>query len=271
MAPIPARLIDLERYPVTRVDACAPVLAGLRRSLAERGVAILPGFLRPDAVEAIARETEALVATAHRQDAWGTPYLVLPDLALPEDHPRRAIVHSVTWVIAYDLIPRDSALRALYEWNPLMEFVGEVVERRPLHRFADPLGALNLTAMTEGDVQGWHYDSTDFVVSIAIQKSQRGGEFECARQIRSADDENYAEVARVLRGEAPERVETYPFEPGTMMIFEGRNSLHRVSPIHGDRPRFVALLAYDTRPDADSSEILKLARYGRTEARAPGD
>jgi hypothetical protein len=54
--------------------------------------------------------------------------------------------------------------------------------------------------------------------------------------------------------------------PGTLMIFAGRNSLHRVSPVEGEVPRLVALFAYDTRPDADSSELLKLIRYGRTSA-----
>jgi len=167
--------------------------------------------------------------------------------------------------MAYDLIPGDSPLRALYEWDPLMDFIGEVLEHRPLHRFADPLGALNLAVMNEGDVQGWHYDSTDFVVSLAIQGSRSGGLFECASRIRSESDENYEDVARVLRGEARERVEVFPMVPGTLMIFQGRHSLHRVSPVEGDVPRYVALLAYDTKPGTNSSPLLKLVRYGRTE------
>ncbi len=51
--------------------------------------------------------------------------------------------------------------------------------------------------------------------------------------------------------------------PGTLMVFEGRHSMHRVTPIKGDRPRYVALLAYDTKPDTDSSNRLKMVRYGR--------
>jgi hypothetical protein len=47
------------------------------------------------------------------------------------------------------------------------------------------------------------------------------------------------------------------------MLFEGRHSMHRVTPIAGGVARLVALLAYDTRPDTDSSELLKLVRYGR--------
>jgi hypothetical protein len=47
------------------------------------------------------------------------------------------------------------------------------------------------------------------------------------------------------------------------MLFEGRHSLHRVTPIAGDVARYVALLAYDTKPDTVSSDQLRLARYGR--------
>jgi hypothetical protein len=263
----PADLIDLGRYPVTDLDSRQgrALVATLRASLAERGVAILDGFLRKAAVEGIARETETLLRKAHREDVWGSPYLELPDQSYPEGHPRRAAVRSATWVLAYDLIPGDSRLRALYEWDPLMVFFGEVLERRPLYRFGDPLGALNLAVMPEGDVQGWHFDSTDFVISLAIRASERGGNFECASRIRSADDENYEEVGRVLRGERPERVEILPMVPGTLMIFVGRNALHRVSPVQGDVARHVALLAYDTKPGTDSSDLLKLVRYGRTE------
>ena len=52
--------------------------------------------------------------------------------------------------------------------------------------------------------------------------------------------------------------------PGTLMLFEGRYSLHRVTPIvRADAARYVALFGYDTKPGTMSSELLKLVRYGR--------
>jgi hypothetical protein len=259
-------LIDLERYPVTDLDAPSgrAVIETQRRSLIEKGVAILPGFVTPAATARMASEAAALAPRAFLEDAWGTPYLEPVDESFPDGHPRRALEHSLTWVIAYDLIPRSTALRTLYEWDPLMHFVGAILERRPLYRMADPLGALNATVMSEGHQQGWHYDNTEFVVSLALQSSSVGGRFECAPLIRSAQDENYERVRRVLRGDPGERVEVFPMTPGTLMLFTGRNSIHRVSTVHGDVPRIVALLSYDTRPDADSSEVFKFVRYGRS-------
>jgi hypothetical protein len=81
--------------------------------------------------------------------------------------------------------------------------------------------------------------------------------------IRSATDENYDGVDRIFQG-STDGVTCLPMRPGTLLIFEGRYSLHRVTPIKGDVPRYVALLAYDTKPGTTSSEILRLGRYGRT-------
>ena len=122
---------------------------------------------------------------------------------------------------------------------------------------------MNLAVMVEGDELGWHYDQTDFVVSLALQSSERGGEFENVQQLRADDDERYDVVADVLADKAPDRVTTVPMTPGTLMLFEGRWSLHRVTPVQGPTPRYVALFGYDTKPGTMSSDLLRRIRYGR--------
>ena len=81
-------------------------------------------------------------------------------------------------------------------------------------------------------------------------------------RIRSVDDERYDDVAAVLGGRQ-ERVITLPMTPGTLLVFEGRHSLHRVSPIEGGTLRHVGLLAFDTKPGTVSSDLLREVRYGR--------
>jgi hypothetical protein len=261
----PEDLIDRALYPVTDLGAPATraVVAEEQGRLAETGVSIMPGFLTPVAVAALCREADDLAPLAHFSEASGTPYLERPDRSFPAGHPRRTVVRSAVRALAYDLFPRESPLRALYEWDPLMAFVAAVLRRSPLYRYADPLGALNLAVMVQGDELGWHFDQTDFVVSIALQDSTEGGDFVNVPRIRRAEDECYDDVARALRGDDVAGVERVPMTPGTLMLFEGRHSLHRVTKIEGRVPRYVALLAYDTRPDTVSSDQLKLARYGR--------
>ncbi len=235
----------------------------MQTQLAATGVCIVEQFIRPHALARLVAEADELAPRAHLSDVTGTPYIEPPQPEYPAGHPRRTLVHTRLRAVAYDLFPGTSGLRQLYESDELMGFVGTVLEKPPLYRYADPLGALNLAVMTDGDELGWHYDQTDFVVSVAIQSSERGGDFESARRIRSADDENYDDVARILAGEPLPLVETVPMRAGTLMLFEGRFSLHRVSPIVGPRPRYVGLFAYDTKPGTVSSELLRRVRYGR--------
>ena len=226
-------------------------------------MAVLPGFLRAGVLPALARECDALAPSGHFSEVQGTPYIDVPDFTLPEGHPRRTLGRTALTAVPYDQFPPTSGLRALYEWEPLLEFVRVLLGREHLFRYADPLGALNLAVMNEGDELAWHFDQTDFVVSIAIQSSEAGGEFEVVPWIRTASDERYDAVRKVQAGAEDAGVGVVAMTPGTLMLFEGRRSIHRVSPIRGARPRHVALFAYDTKPGTDSSPLLKRVRYGR--------
>jgi hypothetical protein len=263
----PAQLVDLERYPLQRPesDAYRRVVAAASQELRARGAAEIEGFISPAGVAALVRDADALVARAHASGGQGTAYLEFPDFSLPPDHPRLHFADYAVRAVAYDITPLDSPLRLLYEWDPMKDLIEAVLDRGPIYRYADPFGALNLAVMGEGDQLQWHFDQTDFVVSLAIQSAELGGDFEVAPRIRSAEDERYEDVATVLSGD-PSRVETLPMRPGTLLVFEGRYSLHRVSPIEGRRWRHVGLLAYDTAPGTMGSDLLRADRYGRTEA-----
>jgi hypothetical protein len=265
----PAQLVDVDRYPVhdlTSAPSQATIADG-RAQLAALGAAELPGFVGPAGVDSLVEDAEALAARAHHSGGVGTAYLEIPDFDAPEDHPRRWLGSYGVAAVAYDLIPPSSPLRRLYEWDPMMALIAAILDRGPLYRYSDPFGALNLAVMRKGDELQWHFDQTDFVVSLAIQPAESGGDFQVAPLVRSGHDECYDAVGAVLRddhGEGPPVV-TLPMTPGTLLIFEGRHSLHRVSPVQGDRARHVGLLAYDTKPGTTGSDLLRIDRYGRTD------
>lgn len=264
----PAAFVDLDAYPILDLDAPAAraLVARCREQLAATGAAELPGFVRAEATERMVKESDALVGAGHFAETRATVYLGIPEPGLPDGHPRgRVGGRSAVEAIAYDLVPPSHALRQLFEWDGLMRFVAAALGKAKLYRYADPLGALNVASMKAGDELQWHFDQTDFVVSIALRDAVRGGDFEYTPLIRSRDDERYDDVQRVLDGDRSQ-VRTIPMTPGTLLLFEGRNSMHRVTPIEGAPPRLVALLAYDTKPDTVSTELLRRARYGRNVA-----
>jgi hypothetical protein len=233
-----------------------------REQMRATGACEIPDFIRPDALASFIADARRLAPLAHRSGGLGTVYLGFPDESFPPDHPQQWLGNYGVGAVAYDLFPADSRIRQLYEWEELRSFVAAILGLDEIHPYADPLGALNLAVMSDGDELQWHFDQTDFVVSLALQDGDDGGDFEVAPFIRTADDEHYDDVARVLAGDrAPLTV--LPMTPGTLLVFAGRHSMHRVSPIHGSTPRLVGLFGYDTKPGTMSSELLKLVRYGR--------
>lgn len=258
------QLIDTSRYDLgddNLAEEC-------RHRFTSDGVCVLANFLTDDAVNVLRAECDQLAPGAHRSSTAASPYLAPVDDSYSVGHPRRTVSASSVEVVAYDQFPSESPLRRLYESDVLLDFVRRCLGLDELHRYADPFGALNLAVMRDGDRLGWHFDMTDFVVSIAIQSSDVGGDFENAKRIRTGESENYDAVSAVVAGDHGDWVRTEPMTPGTLMLFNGRWSLHRVTPIVGPKARYVALLAYDTKPGTDSSDTLKLSRYGRLPAEA---
>jgi hypothetical protein len=233
-----------------------------RAQMRKIGACEIPNFVRAEALDAFIADARTLVPRAHRSGGPGTVYLGFPDESFPLDHPQQWLGNYGVSAVAYDLFPQESPTRLLYEWEELTRFVAAILGLDAIYPYADPLGALNLAVMTDGDELQWHFDQTDFVVSLALQDADGGGDFEVAPQIRSADDEHYDDVAAVLDGDR-RRVVTLPMTPGTLLVFAGRYSLHRVSPIHSATPRLVALFGDDTTPGTMSSDLLKEVRYGR--------
>lgn len=259
-------LVDTDRYPLDDLgsERAAELIGRARAQLAEKGYAELDGFVTAAGVGALVADAERLAPLAHTSGGLGTAYLHLPDGTHPEGHPMEWLGPYEVGAVPYDLFPYDSPLRRLYESEPVMRLIEAILDRGRIFPYGDQFGALNLAVMDEGDELQWHFDQTDFVVSLAIRSSEAGGEFEVSPLVRGADDERFDDVAAVLGGD-PSTVEVVAMHPGTLLIFEGRHSLHRVSPIEGPVTRLVGLLAYDTKPGTVGTELLRLVRYGRSE------
>ncbi|MBX9685291.1 MAG: hypothetical protein K2X27_01240 [Candidatus Obscuribacterales bacterium] len=260
----PWDLIDLEKYPVADKNSRSyQELVGLcRKQLSELGAAVLPGFVSKAAVEALAAEANELAPLAYHSTVEGNPYLTPEDQSLPLEDPRRMIETTSLGAVAYDQMPEGTLIRKLYEWDGLMEFLAAALGKDELFRYADKMGALNIAVMKDGDYLRWHFDQTDFVVSLLLQDCIAGGAYEFVPMIRNRQEENYDAVRRILKG-SRDGVLRLDIAPGSLVLFEGRHALHRVTKIEGEVPRLIALLGYDTKPGVVSSDHLRYMRYGR--------
>jgi len=122
---------------------------------------------------------------------------------------------------------------------------------------------INLHYANRGQELGWHFDNSSFAITLLIQKPDAGSQFEYVTNLRDADagDMNFAGVGDVLDGTTTPDV--LAMEPGTLVLFRGRNAIHRVSPNESDKTRMLAVLAYNTEPDVSLSESARMTFYGR--------
>ena len=59
--------------------------------------------------------------------------------------------------------------------------------------------------------------------------------------------------------------ESLDIQAGTLLLFRGMESVHRVSPNLGETTRILAVLAYNREPGIALSENARLTIYGRLE------
>jgi hypothetical protein len=258
-----ADVIDLARYPIH--EPANPRRRALveycRAALAFEGACQLPGFVRPDAVELLVAEALAKRARSHRTDDTHNVYFEKVAAADPNDA-AGVLEHSSKNAIAWDLIDQDSPLRTAYESDELTEFLGEALSMKTFHRYADPFGAASLMIFEPGDELGWHFDRSPFAVTVMLQPSLAGGEYQYHHHLRSESDENAAAVLAALRDAQPGRI-TLPNEPGTLSMFRGHYSLHRVTPVAGEQVRINAVLAYSAKPGDTLNALTQELFYGR--------
>jgi hypothetical protein len=211
------------------------------------GCSHVPGFILDSAVAEMQAEAHRLMPYARQAAARINPYLIADDPSLPEDHPKRTFAARTSAFINSDRLEPHSLLRKIYDSDVMVHFVAECLNQGPIYRWADPLGRNPYSVMNHGDYFPWHFDGNDFTVSILVQESDEGGDFEYCPDIRKPNNENFPEVKKVLKGER-DRVEVLSLKTGDLQLFKGRYSMHRVTPTQGPNPRIIALPTYVTNP-----------------------
>jgi len=123
-----------------------------------------------------------------------------------------------------------------------------VLDEDELHEFADALSSINLHYTNNGQDLGWHFDNSSFAISLMIQGPEGGGVFEYVRAVRDAEkgEMNYEFCQKILDGEA--QTKSMKMDAGALVLFRGRNSIHRVTPVVGDRNSMLVVLAYNKKP-----------------------
>ena len=258
------QVLDLGRWPLDKLDGAEGqgLVARCRSELDETGMFSLAALVRPEALLACVAELEPLFDTdAFTQCREHNNYFDDGLRDLDASHPALSRFTTVNRTICGDQIPA-SAITRIYEWQPLLDFLAAAMDKPRLYPMADPLGRINVMAYRSGQQLNWQFDRAEFTITILLQAPLSGGSFQYRTRLRSDSDPNYDGVARLLAGH-DDQVRTLPLAPGTLNVFRGKNTAHRVTPVGGERARIITVFSYYESPDATFSDAERMGFYGR--------
>ena len=258
------QMIDLERYPIDQPDTAAyrALVAQCQTALSADGLFNLDGFVPQETLEAMLAEVTPTLNTAAFTHARRHNIYFDPDLpGLPVDHPVRLEFETANRTICADQI-EGSLLTQLYDRPELPRFLADVMGQKALFPMDDRIACCNVMGYSNGQALNWHFDRAEFTTTLLLQAPDSGGAFQYRQDLRSADDPNYDGVARMLAGE-DDALRNLVLSAGTLNVFRGRNTAHRVTPVAGTTDRIIAVFSYFDTPGVVMSDKDKRGFYGR--------
>ena len=259
------QVLDLDRWPLDALGEARgqALVARCRNELREAGMFSLTGLIRPEALCACVAELEPLfdsVAFVHAREH--NIYFDDEIGDLEAGHPAFSRFTTINRTICGDQVP-GSLIARIYEWQPLIDFLAAAMDKPRLYPMADPLGRINVMCYRAGERLNWHFDRAEFTTTMLLQAPVSGGEFKYRSGLRSDTDPNYEGVARLLAGE-DQHVRTLSLSSGTLNVFRGKNTAHRVTTVEGGHARIIAVFSYYETADVAFSDAERLGFYGRT-------
>jgi len=252
-------IINIDKHPID--DAI--YRSECKRKLDNDGVIVLADFLLKDTIKSILEEANKQENLAYYCVNKHNVYLKPSDPSFKINHPRNKTVISSKGCITDDQVSTNSSLRVLYNSKKFKDFLCEVLNEEALYKYNDELSSINIHYAKEGQELGWHFDNSSFAITLLIQKPISGGSFEYIRDFRDAhtDENNYDQVSDLLDNKcSPQRLK---MENGSLVLFRGKNAIHRVTPTKGSQMRVLSVLAYNSEPDVQLSESARMTFFGK--------
>ena len=279
--------MNFEKYPWLSdlsSSAAATAIEAAKQSYRKTGAATFPNILTDEALESCVQDAREQEDAAFTTDDVHTAYLrpVDPnfDLKSVKNFEMRTKVAS----IAFDELPKDSKLSEFYKQPTLRELVAKIIEKEEIYLSDDPLGCCSINVFRPGYHHSFHFDESEFSTTLMLQESSIPGTglFQYTNPLREvSDDLALSSVAKAISdfdsaasedfieldsekdvNEIP--LHTLEFVPGTLSVFAGSKSLHRVTKVKGNCSRLVAVLTFASEPGFKNTPAVQKLFWGRS-------
>ena len=233
-----------------------------RARLNRNGLVNLPGFLLHEALTHMVEELVPVIDRSSFEPARShNIYFRERFENLPDTHPALTRFRSSNRTICADQMD-GSQIITLYEWPPFAHFPAAAMETPRLWTMDDPLARVNAMSYSDGDALNWRFDRSEYTTTLLLQAPEAGGVFEYAKDLRSDNNPNHDGVGRLLEGGEPTVVMN--LDPGTLNLFRGMNTVHRVTAVRERIPRTIAVFSFCGRPGVIFTKEERQCLYGRT-------
>ena len=257
-------ILDLDRYPLDQPGSAAwfDLVARSKAELAKEGMFNLEGLMRPQATSKAMDEVAPIMerlSFLHKRTHNIYFRKEVPGLAA--DHPALKTVDTINHTVCGDQL-EQTVIDWIYSWPQMAVFLAACMDKTALFTMTDPLARMNIMRYGDGEALNWHFDRSEFTTTLLLQEPSGGGQFLYRTALRSETDPNYDGVAAVLEGRDPE-VKSHYLKAGTLNVFKGKNTLHKVTTCTGRQSRFIAVFSYYERPGVRFSREDQVGFYGR--------
>ena len=232
-----------------------------RESLEKNGILIFKSFISNSGLNLLQKEASDLKESAFRSSSEYNVYISEYDNAFSADSPRNRIMSTSKKCIPNDLIPNQSILQKIYDSPLVRSFFLDLLDKDELHPYEDPLSSININYYDKGDALGWHFDNSDYTITLLIKNCSKGGIYEFFNDMRYKNDkEDYDLVEKILdkkvKGTRVNSIE------GDLMIFKGNKSIHQVTAVE-EGERILVTFNYNEESGVSLSEQSRKTFFGR--------
>ena len=254
------KIVNLKKHPI---NSSNDYISDCYHKLNKNYVLQLDNFLTEEAIRNISIEAENLKNQAYYCSQLHTILLNKKNENLSKDDPCNIEVKSDKGCVPHDIIPKNSYLNKLYNSSEFMDFIKSVLNLKNIYPYKDSLSSINYNYYEKSQQLGWHFDNASFAITLMISSPKKGGVFQYFTKGRDFE-KNYINkklIKNVLNNNV--KINELTVNPGTLILFYGRNYLHRVTPIESKKGRILVTLNYNLEEGIELSLNARQTFFGR--------
>ena len=254
------KIVNLHKHPIVESNV---YINYCHVKLKKESVLQLDNFLTYEAITILQNEAKTLHGQAYYCCQFHTILLNKKDEEISDQDPCNIEVKSDKGCVPHDLIPSKSFLNQIYKSDEFKEFIKKVLGVKNIYPYKDNLSSINYNYYEKSQQLGWHFDNASFAITLMIDSPDEGGTFQYITKGRNYEN-NFIDknlIAKVIKGN--ENVNELQVKPGSLILFYGRNYLHRVTPVLSDKGRILVTLNYNLEEGIELSENARKTFFGR--------